>query len=57
MTTWYFQPETFIGGVLDVFINPFHSKRKVEFKIPSDLDQVFKVVHVAWPEMSQEKAA
>jgi len=56
LTTWYFQPETFIGEVLVVSLNPFRSKQKVEFKIPSDINQRFKVIHVPWPEMSQKGA-
>ena len=57
MTAWYFQPETFVGGTLVGSLNPFRSKQKVEFKIPSDLNRSFKVIHVPWPEMSHEGAS
>jgi|ERR1035438_1216854 hypothetical protein len=56
MTAWYFQPETFVGGTLGVTINPFYSKRTVEFKIPSDISRTFKMVLVPWPEILQEGA-
>jgi hypothetical protein len=56
LMTWYFQPETFVGGTLVVSLNPFRSKRKAVFKIPSDLDKSFKIIHVPWPEMPQEGA-
>jgi hypothetical protein len=52
LTAWYFQPETFIAGTLLVSINPFRSKRTIEFKIPSELARAFSQLHVAWPEMS-----
>ena len=54
ITAWYFQPETFAGGTLGVTINPFYSKRTIEFRIPSDIDRAFKMVYMPWPEMLQE---
>ena len=50
ITCYYFQPETFSRGTLVVEVNPFSSKRKVEFKVPSDIDNVFKMIIVWWPE-------
>ena len=57
LSTWYFQPETFVGGTIVVSINPFRSKQKAEFKIPSDFNQSFKVIHVPWPEIVREGAS
>jgi hypothetical protein len=55
MTCWYFQPETFNGGTLVVTLNPFYSKREVEFKIPSDIDRAFKMVYIPWPDTLPEE--
>ncbi len=54
MTAWYFQPETFTGGLLIVSVNPFRSKQKVQFDVPKDFERSFTPVHVPWPEMPQQ---
>lgn len=51
-TAWYFQPETFIVGTLVVAVNPHRSGRKLAFEVPTELDQVFRKLPVAWPVMS-----
>src|SRR4051794_22171461 len=52
-SAWYFQPATFLGGMLIVSVNPSRSKQTVQFNIPSDLDRSFRRLHVPWPEMPQ----
>jgi len=50
VTCYYFQPETFRGGKLVAEVNPFSSKRKAEFTIPSDIENAFKMIVIWWPE-------
>jgi hypothetical protein len=54
MTCYYFQAETFTGGTLDAAVNPFSSKRKVEFRIPADIERAFKMIYVPWSENLSE---
>jgi hypothetical protein len=49
---WYFQPESFTEGLLTVLKEPFHSARRVSWKVPEHLAG-FKVLDVDWPEAAQ----
>ncbi len=56
MTAWYFQPETFAGGILIASINPFHANQSVKFNVLVDLELAFTDFWVPWPEVSHEEA-
>ena len=52
MIAWYFQPETFTGGILTVSVNPFRSKQRIQLEVPRDFEREFTRLHVPWPELS-----
>ena len=46
-TTWYFQPESFVGGRLIVTKNPFRGAETVTWEIPAAL-ALFRRIDAAW---------
>ncbi len=51
-TAWYFQPESFMHGLLTVVKEPTRSARRLSWRLSEDLPG-FKVLDVDWPEAAQ----
>jgi hypothetical protein len=49
---WYFQPESFCGGLLVVVQEPFRAAKRVSWRVPEELT-AFKPLSVAWPAATQ----